>query len=80
MGVKDTADLGAVAIAVIGVFNIIGTITAGALGGKYPNVCFLQDLHGQNVTVLVVYFDTDDTGNCSDFFVSDRFAVACFVN
>ena len=35
MGVRDTADLGAVSIAVIGIFNIIGTVTAGALGGRY---------------------------------------------
>ena len=35
LGVTTTAALGALAIAVIGVFNIIGTITAGALGNKY---------------------------------------------
>ena len=33
MGVKDTADLGVVSIAVIGVFNIIGTIS-GSFGGE----------------------------------------------
>jgi predicted MFS family arabinose efflux permease len=45
MGIKDTADLGAVAIAVIGVFNIIGTITAGALGGKYSKRLLLAGIY-----------------------------------
>ena len=45
LGVKDTADLGAVSIAVIGVFNIIGTITAGALGGKYPKRLLLAGIY-----------------------------------
>ena len=35
LGITTTAALGAVAIAVIGVFNIIGTISAGALGNHY---------------------------------------------
>ena len=45
LGVKDTADLGAVSIAVIGVFNIIGTITAGALGGKYSKRLLLAGIY-----------------------------------
>ena len=45
IGVKDTADLGAFAIAVIGVFNIIGTITAGALGGKYSKRLLLAGIY-----------------------------------
>ena len=45
MGVKDTADLGAVAIAVIGVFNIIGTVSAGALGGRYSKRILLAGIY-----------------------------------
>ena len=45
LGVKNTADLGAVSIAVIGVFNIIGTITAGALGGKYSKRLLLAGIY-----------------------------------
>ncbi|NDG45462.1 MAG: MFS transporter, partial [Gammaproteobacteria bacterium] len=45
MGVKDTADLGAVSIAVIGVFNIIGTVSAGALGGRYSKRILLAGIY-----------------------------------
>ena len=45
LGVKDTADLGAISIAVIGVFNIIGTIAAGALGGKYSKRLLLAGIY-----------------------------------
>jgi len=55
MGVKDTADLGAVAIAVIGVFNIIGTITAGALGGRYSKRLLLAWIYFGR-TVLSAWF------------------------
>jgi len=55
MGVKDTADLGAVAIAVIGFFNIIGTITAGALGGRYSKRLLLAWIY-LGRTVLSAWF------------------------
>jgi len=55
MGVKDTADLGAVAIAVIGVFNIIGTVTAGALGGRYSKRLLLAWIY-LGRTVLSAWF------------------------
>ncbi len=45
MGIKDTADLGAVSIAVIGVFNIIGTVSAGALGGRYSKRILLAGIY-----------------------------------
>lgn len=35
IGIDSTATLGAASIGIIGLFNIIGTITAGALGNKY---------------------------------------------
>jgi predicted MFS family arabinose efflux permease len=55
MGVKDTADLGAVSIAVIGVFNIIGTITAGALGGRFSKRLLLAWIY-LGRTVLCAWF------------------------
>ena len=55
MGVKDTADLGALAIAVIGFFNIIGTITAGALGGRYSKRLLLAWIY-LGRTVLSAWF------------------------
>jgi len=55
MGIKDTADLGAIAIAVIGVFNIIGTVTAGALGGRYPKRVLLAGIYIAR-TVLFSWF------------------------
>ena len=55
MGVKDTADLGAISIAVIGVFNIIGTITAGALGGRFSKRLLLAWIY-LGRTVLCAWF------------------------
>jgi MFS family permease len=55
MGVRDTADLGAVSIAVIGLFNIIGTVTAGALGGRYSKRLLLAWIY-LGRTVLSAWF------------------------
>ena len=55
MGVRDTADLGAVSIAVIGIFNIVGTVTAGALGGRYSKRLLLAWIY-LGRTVLSAWF------------------------
>ena len=55
MGVRDTADLGAISIAVIGIFNIIGTVTAGALGGRYSKRLLLAWIY-LGRTVLSAWF------------------------
>ena len=55
MGVRDTADLGAVSIAVIGIFNIIGTVTAGALGGRFSKRLLLASIYFAR-TVLFAWF------------------------
>ncbi|MDC1075797.1 MFS transporter [Litorivicinus sp.] len=55
MGVRDTADLGAVSIAVIGIFNIIGTVTAGALGGRYSKRLLLASIYFAR-TLLCAWF------------------------
>ena len=55
MGVRDTADLGAFSIAVIGIFNIIGTVTAGALGGRFSKRLLLASIYFAR-TVLFAWF------------------------
>jgi len=55
MGVRDTADLGAVSIAVIGIFNIIGTVTAGALGGRFSKRLLLASIYFAR-TLLFAWF------------------------
>ena len=45
IGITTTSALGAVAISVIGVFNIIGTITAGWLGKKYSKKYLLAAIY-----------------------------------
>ena len=55
MGVRNTADLGAFSIAVIGIFNIIGTVTAGALGGRFSKRLLLASIYFAR-TVLFAWF------------------------
>ena len=55
LGVTTTAALGALAIAVIGVFNIIGTITAGALGNKYQKKNLLALIYAGR-TLIAAWF------------------------
>ncbi|MGL4319593.1 MAG: MFS transporter, partial [Paracoccaceae bacterium] len=45
MGISTTSALGAVAISVIGIFNIVGTITAGWLGKKYTKKYLLAGIY-----------------------------------
>ena len=55
LGVTTTAALGAMAIAVIGVFNIIGTITAGALGNRYQKKNLLALIYAGR-TLIAAWF------------------------
>ncbi|EHI49433.1 arabinose efflux permease family protein [SAR116 cluster alpha proteobacterium HIMB100] len=55
MGITSTAALGAVAIGVIGVFNIIGTITAGALGNVYRKKYLLAGIYAGR-TLISAWF------------------------
>ena len=55
MGITTTAALGAVAIGVIGVFNIIGTITAGALGNVYRKKYLLAGIYAGR-TLIAAWF------------------------
>lgn len=45
MGITTTSALGAVSIAVIGMFNIVGTVTAGWLGKRYPRKYLLTGIY-----------------------------------
>jgi predicted MFS family arabinose efflux permease len=45
MGITTTSTLGAVSIAVIGVANIVGTITAGWLGNRYSKKYLLATIY-----------------------------------
>ena len=55
LGITTTAALGAVAIAVIGVFNIIGTISAGALGNHYQKKNLLALIYAGR-TLIAAWF------------------------
>ena len=45
LGINSTSRLGAVAISVIGLFNIMGTLTAGYLGKRYPKKYLLFGIY-----------------------------------
>jgi len=55
LGITTTAALGAVAIGLIGVFNIIGTITAGALGSIYRKKYLLAGIYAGR-TLIAAWF------------------------
>jgi len=45
LGIASTSALGAAAIAVVGLFNIIGTLAAGYLGDRYPKKYLLSAIY-----------------------------------
>jgi len=55
MGVDTTAELGALSIGVIGVFNIIGTIIAGALGDRFRKKTLLVIVYAGR-TLIAAWF------------------------
>ena len=55
LGINTTAALGAIAIGVIGIFNIAGTIAAGALGNKYPKKFLLAGIYAGR-TLIAAWF------------------------
>ncbi len=55
MGIRTTSALGAVSISVIGVFNIIGTITAGWLGRKYSKKYLLAGIYVLRTVVAAAF-------------------------
>ena len=55
LGITTTAALGALSLGVIGVFNIIGTITAGALGNTYRKKYLLAGIYAGR-TLIATWF------------------------
>ncbi|MBL9047118.1 MAG: MFS transporter [Tabrizicola sp.] len=54
IGINSTTSLGAVAISVIGLFNIMGTLTAGYLGKRYPKKYLLFGIYvGRTIAAAV---------------------------
>jgi MFS family permease len=55
LGVGSTAALGAVAISLIGLANIVGTITAGWLGNRYSKKYLLAGIYAARTIVAAVF-------------------------
>ena len=49
------AGTGATALALIGLFNIVGSLTAGALGGRYSKTRLLSIIYASRALVIAVY-------------------------
>ena len=56
MGITTTSALGAVSISVIGLFNIIGTLTAGWLGKRYTRKYLLAGIYTGRTIAAAVFF------------------------
>ncbi len=56
IGIKTTSTLGAVSIAVIGLFNIVGTITAGYLGRRHTKKYLLVAIYVGRTIAAAVFF------------------------
>ncbi|MBT8426074.1 MAG: MFS transporter [Silicimonas sp.] len=56
MGITTTSALGALAISLIGVFNILGTLTAGWLGSRYPKKYLLSSIYALRTLVAAGFF------------------------
>jgi MFS family permease len=56
MGITTTSALGAVSISVIGLFNIMGTLTAGWLGKRYTKKYLLAGIYTGRTIAAAVFF------------------------
>ena len=64
IGITTTSALGAVSIAVIGLFNIGGTLTAGWLGKRYTKKYLLSGIYiGRTIAAAAVHPDADHAGH-----------------
>lgn len=61
IGITTTSALGAIAIAVIGVFNIGGTLMAGWLGSRYPKKYLLAGIYTGRTIVAAAFILTPIT-------------------
>jgi MFS family permease len=55
MGITTTSALGAISIAIIGIFNIVGTVTAGWLGRKYTKKYLLAGIYTARTITAAVF-------------------------
>jgi MFS family permease len=55
IGISSTSALGAVAISVIGLFNIMGSILAGALGKKYTKKYLLAGIYAGRTVIAALF-------------------------
>ena len=55
LGIRTTASLGAISIAVIGIFNILGTITAGWLGKRYSKKYLLSAIYAGRTVAAATF-------------------------
>jgi len=55
IGIETTSALGAIAISVIGLANIVGTITAGMLGKKYTKKYLLAGIYAARTVVAALF-------------------------
>jgi MFS family permease len=55
IGISSTSALGAVAISVIGLFNIMGSILAGALGKKYTKKYLLAGIYAGRTIIAALF-------------------------
>ena len=55
LGIDSTARLGAVAISLIGLANIAGSITAGWLGNRYPKKYLLASIYAGRTLVAAIF-------------------------
>ncbi len=61
MGITTTSALGAVSIAVIGFFNIVGTVTAGWLGKRYTKKYLLAGIYTGRTIAAALFIMNDIT-------------------
>jgi len=55
MGISSTSALGAVAISLIGLANIVGTLAAGWAGGRYPKKYLLSGIYLARTTIASAF-------------------------
>ena len=78
MGIASTSSLGAFSIAIIGTANLVGTITAGALGSRFPKKSLLSLIYlGRTIAAaLFIMIPMTDARQRGDFFHRDGIVMA----
>ena len=75
---NSVASLGALSIALIGLFNIVGSITAGAMGKHYTKKYLLSIIYtGRTIAAIAFIMLANYTNICCSFFNCYGLFVAC---